>query len=343
MSDRTTAYAIQWHRSVVSGGWIRFLSAASKDLIHFAVCFAVDRAVPLTYAQVKEITGLTKQPLMQVISELEGYGLLSRVPQETLAKANAWLKSKRIQATEAEIMLKLLEPYQLTEVDRWLLKDAQLRKAVELLVSTRRVTESHLKTIRAKSTKIKRSGLSNDMVWYGVFERLLMVMKDRQEKDGEAIPLPNILAFLRPTNAQELDTISRELFPDKTPSTPRANLTKLNAYERRVVDAYELYTGKRLLENEVDFLREALRICLPVQLETGIRRLGETIPSFEYLMPMIRAGKFGRRPNKKQNRQGATGNTQRPVGQAVSQSGWNDRRMELKRKAEERKQRNQQP
>lgn len=333
---RLASYATEWHQKIISGGWIPILSSVSKDLIHFAAVHAIGKAVPLNFSVLKDCIGNTKTPILRAVAELEGYGLLQRLPQDLTEKANAYLAKQGVET--AEIIVQLKEPYQIRQAERWVLREPKVRNMVSLLTRPEEIPDDERKEIRKRMEAIKTSGSANDSIWYGVYERLYRVLTERQKRPRTAIEFQKLIAFITPTSPEELAEINKELFPASTEANSAAiDWRELNSYEKRVIQCYETFSGKKLRADELELVREALRLCYPSQITAGIRRYSGSIPSFEYLMPMIRKGAFGKRRSKQQEE---SKGEERPIGKAVSTNEWDERRKLLREKAKRNKAQN---
>lgn len=326
-------FSTEWHHKAVRGGWLPILSAVSRDLVHFAAVHAVGKAVPLNFSVLKDCLGNTKTPIMRALAELEGFGLLQRLPQDMTDKVNGYLAKRGMQT--AEVIVQLKEPYQLKPAERWLLKEPKVRHVVSLLTRPDEIPDRERKEVRKRMETIKTSGSSHDSIWYGVYERLYRVLLERQKRPRTAIDFEKLIAFITPRSQEELEQINKELFSADSgdPSVNTIDWRELNSYEKKVIECYETFSGNKLRPDELELVREALRICYPSQITAGIRRYSGSIRDFEYLMTMIRKGAFGRRRPKQEESKVE----ERPIGKPVSTNEWDERRRMLREKAKRNK------
>ena len=239
---RQASYATEWHQKIISGGWIPILSSVSKDLIHFAAVHAIGKAVPLSFSVLKDCIGNTKTPILRAVAELEGYGLLQRLPQDLTEKANAYLAKQGVET--AEIIVQLKEPYQIRQAERWVLREPKVRNMVSLLTRPEEIPDDERKEIRKRMEAIKTSGSANDSIWYGVYERLYRVLTERQKRPRTAIEFQKVDRIHYANIAGGAGRDQQSCFRFYGSKFGNNRWRELNSYEKRVIQCYETFSGK---------------------------------------------------------------------------------------------------
>lgn len=324
---RKYAVAIEWQRRIVNNGWLKVLSAPAQELAHILFVSSMDRVACLSYDSVRKLTGRTRSPVLKSLGELVAYDLVERLVGEKEAKVVGLFKGKRGEA--CDLVVQLLPPPKLTVYEQFLLDDARTKGTLLLVLTNETIKKNHFQQVQDRMEKVRSSGMSDDILWTGIYTRLLNLLKERKDNPRTTLRLRQCLDYLLPKSPQEVQAMNQVLGIGLDETTVCNKVwSTLNHQEQTVVKAWETHTGRGFLVRELPLVTEALRYCLPSQLVAGIRKHCDKAEVFEYLMPIVKRGGLGRRPaNAKEQKES------RSMGRAVTVDGWQEQREKLRERA----------
>lgn len=319
----------EWHACLIKDGWIKRLSVVAKDIVLYMLHKPFGRVAVINTEEAKDVLGRSKTTLIKGINELVAFGLVERLTGDLEKKAKDYLM--KTHSVSGDILLVFQSPMQLSDVDKLILDDSVCRKHLLKVLMNEDITKDDFDQIDKKLLEVKRSGMSADVLWSGIYTRLKNVLLEKKESPRRVLSLGDYLAYLRPTTEQELKLVAMTLQVSSDSDTlGEQDWANLNPHAKRIIKSWEQYTGRPFLKREVELVNEALRYCLPAQVIAGIRRHCERATSFEYLMPMIRRGAFGKMQPRKTGGTAYVGT----AGRAFSASDWQAERERLLGKAQ---------
>lgn len=324
MEEKTEVFS--WHRRLIEYGWFKILRPRARDLIHYCVAHSFKDCVPIDTKRVKRDMGFNKTALIDAINELEAYRILVRPSQKAIDGVNELLRKKNIET--GDILLRLLVPPKLSREQLWLLNDAKTRDAILAIMGGNGVSPKMQKAIEQRMEAIEKSPMESDTLWAGVYERLLVIIKKVKKEANTEVSFEKLLTFLLPQDENEKEMLRRYLYPESAERASNAHWKELNKYERDVALFYEKYTGNQLKVDEVELVKECVRLCYPAQLKWAIQRYAEHLRDFSYLLTLARKGACGRRSDESR-KGGAT--RERAVGKTFQPIDWEERRRQYLR------------
>lgn len=325
--------AKEWHRRLLADGWLKRLSVGAKEIVIYALCQPYGRVVVMDTKEVREMLGRPKSTIVKAVVELVAFGLLERLTGDLEQKARSYLT--KTHNVSGDILVALIEPVKLSDVDKLILDDATARKQLLKVLAGESIAKADFEQVQKRIREVRQAGMSTDVLWSGIYTRLQNILKDKQEFPRRKFALEECLEYLRPKSDQELKLVPVTVEnPSEEEKLGDNDWASLNHQSRQVIESWERYTGRAFLKKEIEYVDEALRYCLPAQLIAGIRRHCENATSFEYLMPMIKRGAFGRRVQTK-----VTGGDRYvgTAGKAFSATDWQAERERLQRKVQARR------
>lgn len=312
---------VEWGMLLLKDGWVPRLTVVAREILLYASISATDGVVCLSLEKIRAELGRTKTPFMKALAELTAFGLVKRLQDDEAEQMG--LQHVAHGKKSVDFILLLAVPRQLSDNEKLVLDDPTCRKALLDVATGVKITSSHMEAVNKRTLAVKSSGMRADILWSGIYGRLLNVLKDKQVFPRAKITLWQGLEYISPTDEEMNQVFSLQHAGGTTLNND--DWKALSTHEKRVVEAWESFTGKKFLRSEIQLVGEALRHCFPVQVISGIRNHAERADTFEYLMPMIRNGAFGRR--RKSSKGGET--HAKAAGRALSQDGWKRERERL--------------
>lgn len=260
--------------------WFGTMSAGALRCL-MAVDYLKRAGIKITYSLLQTHTGLSKESVTESMAELQGFGFIMFVENGE------------------HRTLELVAPYPLCPWQVRYLREPSIRAAVLALAKTGEIP-SDLRGALERRLYAK-AGSGQDL--RGDSECAVLQALLARKASGHPVPWAEALrdAVLLCEQAEIVDsTPSGDKYFTPLTAEERARLTD---GERKVVTAFEHYTGHDFPARDLEALRESLRVVYPAQLVTVIGKAAnpQAVRGFGYFAKLVGMGIAGTRSAKKGN------------------------------------------